>query len=100
MTQKISKALAAQMVREYNGSQFFSVTFKKRTDGSIREMVCRKGVGKYTKGGSLAFDPAKKNLVVVWDAQVEDPAKAYRMISVDALMAIKMNGNSFEVVED
>ncbi len=95
--QTISKELAAQMVREYNGSQFFSVTFVKRTDGSLREMVCRKGVSKFVKGGELKYDPSKKNLVGVWDAQAEAPEKGYRMIALESIKAIKMNGNSFTV---
>lgn len=97
MTQKISRALAAQMIREYNGSQFFSVTFIKKTDGSLREMVCRKGVHKYTKGGSLAYNPAENGLVGVWEANTDHPEKAYRMINLKGLVSVKMYGNTFEV---
>ena len=97
MTQIITAALAAQMVREYNGSQFFSVSFIKRTDGTLREMVCRKGVSKFVKGGELKYDPAAKGLVGVWDAQAANPEKGYRMIATESIRAIKMNGNVFEV---
>ena len=97
MTQIITAALAAQMVREYNGSQFFSVSFIKRTDGTLREMVCRKGVSKFVKGGELKYDPAAKGLVGVLDVQAADIAKGYRMIATESIRSIKMNGNVFEV---
>ena len=97
MTQKISRALAAQMITEYNGSQFFSVSFIKKTDGTLREMVCRKGVSKFTKGGSLAYKPSDKGLVGVWEANTDQPEKAYRMINLKGLRTIKMYGNTFEV---
>ncbi len=97
MTQVISREVAAQMVREYNGSTFFSVKFVKRTDGSVRDMVCRKGVSKFVKGGELKFDPKAKNLVGVWEANTDQPEKAYRMISLESLLEVKMNGNTFLV---
>jgi hypothetical protein len=97
MTQKISRSLAAQMITEYEGSQFFSVTFIKKTDGSTREMVCRKGVSKFVKGGSLAYNPTQKGLVGVWGANTDQPEKAYRMINLAGLLSVKMNGNTFEV---
>lgn len=94
MAQKISATLAAQMIKETDGQQFFSVTFVKRTTGEVREMLCRKGVTKALKGGTLAYDPTKKNLVGVFDVQ----ADGYRMISLESIKAVKMNGNVFEVV--
>ncbi len=96
MAQQISRALAAQMITEANGSQFFSVTFHKK-DGSLREMVCRKGVHKHTKGGSLGYNPSEKGLVGVWEANTDQPEKAYRMINLKGLVAVKMNGNVFTV---
>lgn len=41
--------MITELVNETNG-KFFSVDFIKK-DGSIRKMVCRKGVKKYLKGG-------------------------------------------------
>ena len=93
----ITIANAVQMVETYDNNKIFSVTFVKRTDGTVRTMNCRKGVKKYTKGGSLAYDPKSKNLLCVWDAQAEDPAKAYRMISTDAIKSIKMEGKTYIV---
>lgn len=98
MAQKISRAVAAQMVREYSGSQFFSVSFVKRTTGELREMTCRKGVSKFVTGAGMAYEPSSKGLVGVWEANTTNDAKAYRMIPLEGLRAVKMNGNTFEVV--
>lgn len=94
MAQKISRTLAAQMLTEVNDGLFFSVKFVKRTDGTVREMVCRKGVTKALRGGALAYNPTAKNLVNVFDVQAGD----YRNINLEGLLSVKMNGNVFEVV--
>lgn len=78
------------------GGQFFSVKFVKRTDGSVREMLCRKGVHKFDNGGGLKFDPRAKNLVSVWDAQVGD-ASGHRFINLDGLLGAKLSGVEYSV---
>lgn len=93
----ITMKQAAEMIENSNDGHMFSVKFVKRTDGSVRDMNCRKGVKKFTNGGSLAFDPKKKNLVCVWEANTQNPEKAYRMISLDSLLEVKMNGSVFSV---
>lgn len=60
-------------------------------------MTCRKGVHKYTTGGQLKYVPSDKGLVSVWDAQVEDPAKAYRMISLNGLLGAVIDGTEYLV---
>lgn len=96
MAQKISRALAGQMIREVNDGQFFSVTFIKRSDKTIREMNCRKGVKKNLAGGTLAYNPSIKSLVSVFDVK----ADGYRMIPLEGVMSIRMAGNVFEVEGD
>ena len=48
---RITAAEASKLVEDYQGSQFFTVTFVKRTNGETRVMNCRKNVKKYLKGG-------------------------------------------------
>lgn len=49
------------------GNKFFSITFKKRTDGKLRKMLCRTGVKKYVKGTSTqSYNDLDKGLVRVW----------------------------------
>lgn len=93
----ISQKKAGELVKSYAGSEFFSVSFIKRTTGELRKMNCRKGVKKHLKGGSLPYSPSKKNLVPVWDATIEDNSKAYRMISVEGIREVKMNGKHYQV---
>jgi len=69
----------------------FSVEFIKRTDGSLRKMVCRLGVKKHLKGGSKAYDAKAKNLLSVFDMEKE----GYRSIPVEAIQRISVHGQTF-----
>lgn len=89
---KVSRTVAKNILAKTNGA-FFGVQFVKK-DGSIRDMVCRLGVTKHLKGGELAFDPAEKGLMVVYEMDVE----GYRMINLKALKKITVGGTSYKVV--
>lgn len=67
--------------------KFFSVKFRKRTDGDIRVMNCRVRP-PVTGGPGLAFDPTSRGLLVVWDI----PARGWRMIPADGIIEIKHHG--------
>tara|TARA_Y100001963_G_C6476099_1_gene306748 strand:- start:187 stop:465 length:279 start_codon:yes stop_codon:yes gene_type:complete len=75
-----------------NKNNIFSVVFLKK-DGSIRRMLCRFGVKKHLKGGSLKFDPIKKGLLVVFDMQ----KKGYRMLNLKTISYINMKGVEYNV---
>jgi hypothetical protein len=89
---KISRTKAKNMLAKTNG-EFFSVQFIKK-DGSVRDMVCRTGVTKHLKGGELAFDPAEKGLMVVYEMNVD----GYRMINLKALKKVTVGGITYKVV--
>ena len=89
----ISQAVARQIVKGYKGSQFFSVGFIKRGDGSLRNMNCRKGVKKGLSGKGQKYNPASKNLVCVYDVKIEEP----RMITLDNIKTISMRGRKYKV---
>ena len=93
----ITAQQASDMIENCTDGHMFSVKFIKRTDGKIRDMNCRKGVKKFTKGGSLAFNPKEKKLVTVWEANTPNPEKAYRSIPLDSILEVRMNGNVFVV---
>ena len=93
MAQKISQAVAAQMLVQAKGDTFFTVTFVKRTDGSLRTMNCRKGVKSHLAGGTLGYKPGEKALMSVFDVKSE----GYRMVDLNTVTEIKMNGNTFVV---
>ena len=84
---KITKDEARQLVKNYKGSQFFTVTFVKRSTGETRVMNCRKGVTKDVKGVGHKYNVADKNLICVRDVQKE----AFRMIALENIKEIVIN---------
>ena len=88
----ISKAEAIKMIKDTKG-KFFTVTFIKRTDGSVRVMNARLGVKAYLKGGVLPYDPASKNLLTVYDMG----RRKYRHINLDTISKLKIGNNEYKV---
>ena len=73
--------------------RWFTVTFIKRTDGSLRTMTCRTGVKKYVNGVGLAYDPKSLNLRSVWVAnEGKEGAESYRSINLETIVEIKAEG--------
>lgn len=91
---KITKTEAKDMVSNYRGGRFFTVTFTKRSDGSVRVMNCRKGVQKDLSGNGPRYDPISRGLVCVRDVQIRE----HRMISLENIQEIRMDGKKFQVI--
>lgn len=70
--------------------QIFAVEFIKRTDGSLRRMVCRLGVKKHLKGGGVAYDTKAHNLLTVFDME----KGGYRSIPVEAVQRLTVHGQT------
>jgi len=97
--------------------QFFSVDFARKTDkkvngiiteeaGSIRHMICRRGVAKYVKGtqpqGQRTQEDKQHDVLTVWDVgtyqtlrtqgleQEQAGNKAYRRINLNDVRAISI----------
>lgn len=75
--------------------KIFSVRFKKRSTGEIREMSCRQGV---TKG--LVEEPSSPptnwnahKLINVWSMKDE----GYRAIPIEGILAVKVDGEWVEI---
>jgi hypothetical protein len=103
-----------QFLENTKGGQLFTVDFVKRTakpgEPSLRTMNCRRGVKKGVKGVGQSYDPASKNLLTVFDMQKMDPKApynagksveemekgAFRNINLDALVALRMAGKSYD----
>ena len=73
-----------QLLTNENG--FFTITFVKRGDSSLRTMNCRTGVTKHLKGGSASYNLEERNLVLVWTR------KGYRSVPVENVISIKLGG--------
>ena len=66
----------------------YSVSFKKRTDGTLRKMICRGKVVKGLRGGTLKFNPLERDLVQVYDMKKQ----GYRLIPCENVISIKAKG--------
>lgn len=88
----IERAQAVELIGS-TGGEFFSAVTRKRTDGTFRKFNCRLGVKKGVKGVGMAFKPADYNLITVWDQY----KKNFRMLAVDGLIMIKINGVKYYI---
>jgi hypothetical protein len=68
----------------------FSAYFRKK-DGTMREMVCRRGVAKALAGGGLRYDAYAKGLVPVFDMT----KRQYRMVNVGTLVSFNFHGSTY-----
>jgi hypothetical protein len=86
----LTQLTVKQVKSHISDGKFFRCVFVKRTDGTVRSMVCRTGVRRYLSGGELAFNPEKAELIGVFDMQ----KKAYRFISLDDIKELHFHGES------
>ena len=86
-----------QAIRDsVSDGKLFSVTFVKK-DGSIRFMLCRTGVKKYRKTvGETLRSAVNPDLITVFDMQ----KKEYRSFHQESVLALKMKGQTFNVIYD
>ena len=89
---KISRKQADDLIKGSKG-KVFGVQFIKRSTGEVRNMSARTGVTKYITGEGLKFSPSKKNLIAVFDMNKQ----GYRMINLEGLTSLRLNGNVMEV---
>ena len=89
---KISRKQAVDLIKGSKG-KVFGVQFIKRSTGEVRNMSARTGVTKYITGEGLKFSPSKKNLIAVFDMNKQ----GYRMINLEGLTSLRLNGNVMEV---
>lgn len=99
-----------EFIEKTSDGRIFTVDFVKRTDNSLRTMSCRRGVSKGVKGVGQAYDPKAHALLTVYDMQKLDPKApqnvgknedelqkgAFRNINLDALVALRMGGKSYD----
>ncbi len=79
----------ARTIIEANPHRTLVVRFIKRTDGSLRRMVCIH-FPEQAENTRFRFNPAAKGLAAVWD--VEKGAR--RFINLDAVQSIKRSGKT------
>ena len=87
-TPRLNRANLRNLVSD---GAIFGVEFIKRSDGTLRKMVCCLGVRKHLKGGANAYDPKQHDLLCVFDMEKD----GYRSIPVDAVRRLSVNGHTF-----
>lgn len=85
-----------KFIMEESRGRFFSIRFIKRTDGTVREMLCRYGVQSHKRGGESAYDFKEHKLVCVFDVH----KNGYRSIPIEGMLDITINGVIYEVQRD
>lgn len=99
-----------EFIEKTGDGRIFTVDFVKRGDGTIRTMSARRGVKKGVTGAGQSYDPKTKNLLTVYDMQKLDPSAphnkgkstdemekgAFRNINLEALVALRMGGQSYD----
>jgi len=90
----IPRKRAVEFLENETGGRLFSVYFQKK-DGTMREMVARRGVRKYLAGGQLPYDAKAKELVTVFDFAISE----YRCFKIGALVSFKIDGDTY-IVQD
>lgn len=84
--------LKAYMLMKKSGGKIFTVRFIKK-DGTRRTMNCRLGVSKGITGKGMSFDPETREKMVVFDVK----ANQYRMINLDTVLKLKIEGKIYNV---
>jgi len=90
----VSREDAARFLEKDTDGRIVSVYFQK-ADGTMRTMVCRRGVRKYLRGGELPYDPKLRLLLPVFDMTL----RQYRMVNIASLVSFKVSGETF-IVQD
>lgn len=86
----------AQELLSYKG-KIFAAVFSKREDGSLRAMNGMTGVRKFTVGGELPYSPQEKGLVPVYDLKIGLGRKGYRMLPLEGLKTLNINGKKYKI---
>lgn len=89
---EISASRAGEFLRDETGGLIFSAYFRK-ADGTMRTMVCRRGVKSRLRGGELPYNPKPRLLLPVFDVQADD----YRMVNLNTLVSFNFHGETFIV---
>lgn len=92
---------AMEFLWNETAGRIFSAYFRKK-DGTMRTMVCRRGVAAHRRGGELPYDPKPKMLLPVFDMQAAQrgpttAGKAYRMVNLGSLVSFNIGGETFIV---
>ena len=90
------KTLTIDQLKSAAGTTIFTVKFVKRQTGEVRTMNAMFGVTKHLQGGTLGYDPAKKNLMGCYDVKGGPTSgPGYKMINLETLIELKLRGTTY-----
>jgi hypothetical protein len=89
---KVSLAEAVDIILAQEG-KILSVEFIKRTNGKVREMVCRTGVKKHLSGEGAKYSFKDRDLIPVFDLQ----KGGYRTINARTIQRVRAGGREYIV---
>jgi len=98
---EISKQKAINLLSNLKTNTIFNVEYIKRSDKTIRKMSCRlaKTIKKGRRGGVLPYNPKERLLLPVYEIIRDEPnVNHFKMISLDTLKRIALQGQTYEVV--
>jgi|TARA_R110000787_G_scaffold132475_2_gene244676 hypothetical protein len=98
---KVSNGVARDILKATNG-QFFSVTFRKRSDNTLRKIHGRTGVRKGVTGDGMKYTPAKHDLVTIWDSgqlanSKGERTQGHKSIPLNDITELKVGGATLRV---
>ena len=79
-------------IRRLAGTTVFSAEFVKK-DGTLRHITCRLQVKKGVTGKGMAYSPAEKKLLTVFDMEKD----GFRMIALDTIKKITIRGQEYKI---
>lgn len=94
MSQEERRAATAEirrLISQLAGNTIFGVTFRRRSDGELRNMVCRLSAPSYVKGEhglGRAYDPIEYGLLTVFDMQ----RHGWRSVPVENVIRLQVRG--------
>ena len=92
----INTVQAIQILKDHRAKgagRVFGVKVIKRTDNTLKTMNCRFGVTSALKNGELAYNPAEKGLMTVYDQN----AQCYKMLNLSGLRELTVDGEAYRV---
>lgn len=84
---------AIEFLQNETQGRIFSAYFRKK-DGTMREMICRRGVKAHLRGGKLPYDASQKLLLPVFDMNIQK----YRTINFRTLVSFNIGNETFLLV--
>ena len=97
----LSRNDSERLAKVLQTGKFVGVTFRKK-NGQMRNLTGRAGVGKHTNGKGMAYNPADKNMITIWEStrsnRKSEGDKGYRMVTLHRVIQIRANKLRYNIV--